>query len=42
MELQFARMVLNGSPLYREIGKTLTRLLEQKSQVATAKTRTII
>jgi hypothetical protein len=40
MELQFARMVLTGSPLYREIGKTLTRLLEQKSQVATAKTRT--
>jgi hypothetical protein len=40
MELQFARMVLAGSPLYREIGKTLTRLLEQKSQVATAKTRT--
>jgi hypothetical protein len=40
MELQFARMVLTGSPLYREIGKTLTRILEQKSQVATAKTRT--
>jgi hypothetical protein len=40
MELQFARMVLTGSPLYREIGKTLTRILEQKSQVATVKTRT--
>ena len=40
MELQFARMVLTGSPLYREIGKTLTRYLEQKSQVATAKIRT--
>lgn len=40
MELQFARMVLTGSPLYREIGKTLTRILEQKSQVATVKTST--
>ena len=40
MELQFARMVLTGSPFYREIGKTLTRYLEQKSQGATAKTRT--
>lgn len=40
MELQFARMVLTGSPLYREIGKTLTRILEQKSQFPTAKTRT--
>jgi two-component sensor histidine kinase len=40
MELQFARMVLTGSPFYREIGKTLTRILEQKSQVATAKIRT--
>jgi hypothetical protein len=40
MELQFARMVLTGSPLYREIGKTLTRNLEKKSQAATAKTRT--
>ena len=40
MELQFARMVLNGSPLYREIGKTLTRFLEKKSQVPTAKIRT--
>lgn len=39
MELQFARMVLTGSPLYREIGKTLTRYLEQKSLVATAKFR---
>ena len=38
MELQFARMVLNGSPLYREIGKTLTRILEQEPQVTTAKT----
>ena len=40
MELQFARMVLNGSPLYREIGKRLTQILEQKSQVETAKTST--
>jgi hypothetical protein len=39
MELQFARMVLTGSPLYREIGKTLTRFLEQQSQVAATKTR---
>ena len=40
MELQFARMVLTGSPLYREIGKTLTRILEQKSKVSTTKIRT--
>ena len=40
MEMQFARMVLNGSPLYREIGKTLIRFLEQKSQVATNNIRT--
>lgn len=38
MELQFARMVLTGSPLYREIGKILIRILKQNSQETTAKT----
>ncbi len=40
MELQFARMILTGSPLYREIGNTLTQILEQKSQLTTTKTST--
>lgn len=37
LDLQFSRMILTGSPLYREIGKNLVQILERRSHTRSSR-----